>query len=615
MATASGIVGISKSSLWNAWKEVRRHLKRAPRRDVLDYLEYDIDPDVWINRLLRRLKTGEYTPEKPDRYPLAKSKGFNRIITVPAVPDLVLYRTIVDHLFRKARKKQRKHVYFCQSTLSKVVRQAGAEAREAIERYRDKGDYESASRSAFLEWMKFDQYRQLLIFDRLYPFIVLTDITNFFDSVLYGRIEESLYDLPAPSRMVSLLFTLLESLSIRESFTPVQRIGLPVDPCDCSRNLAHMALFPHDERMVDLVGEDSYVRWMDDQNFGVGTRAEGLQVLAAVGESLRRLHLTPNSGKSKILSLREAKIHFHFAANQDLEKIDELPFKTERERRALRKALKPAWKAAIRNEDAGEWQKILKRFYRYAARAQTRMFTRRAKKDLLAFPALVDRIADYMRYVLSVTEYLDFVDTVLADAEQVYPDVNFQLIESLLKIEPAPAEKVRLRQLAQGIYSGTRVFPGSDGCRTLVPLLYLRFGDKRNIKSLAGSVGKRLDALPAPVTRSICAVLASCGPTEFTIVKNAASRLLRNHLSEFVKMVDRIQGFKRVEGRFKARITVNRDSITSAKFIDMRSLLAARLLGLCPHPSVTTWLATKKNTLLKDDLSNFDKALIRRLWP
>ena len=601
--------------MWNAWKEVRRHLKRAPRRDVMDYLEYDIDPDVWINRLLRSLKNGDYAPEKPERYPLAKSKGFSRIITVPGVPDLVLYRTIVDHLFRKAGKKQRKHVYFCQSTLSKVVRQAGNDAREQIERYRDQGDYESVSKGAFLEWMKFEQYRRLLIFKKLHPFIVLTDITNFFDSLLYGRIEESLYDIPAPPKMVSLLFTLLESLSIRENFTPVQRIGLPVDPCDCSRNLAHMALFPHDERMVDLVGEESYVRWMDDQNFGAGSRAEGLRILASVGESLRRLHLTPNSGKSEILSLREAKTHFHFSANQDLATIDTLPFRTERERRVLRKHIQEAWTLAIRNEGKGEWQKILKRFYRYAARGRTRMFTRRAKKDLLMFPALVDRIGDYMRYVLAVSEYLDFVSGVLDETQQVYPDISFQLIESLLKLEPAPPEKIRLRRLAQGIYASSLSFTGRDGCKPLVPLLYLRFGDKRNIRGLAGSVGTRLDSLPVTVTRSICAVLASCGNTEFDIVKSAASRLLRNHLSEFVKMVGRIQGFTRVEGRFKARIVVSRDSITGAKFIDMRSLLAARLLGLCSHPSVTSWLASKRTTLLADDLSDFDKKLIRRLWP
>jgi hypothetical protein len=80
-------------------------------------------------------------------------------------------------------------------------------------------------------------------------------------------------------------------------------------------------------------------------------------------------------------------------------------------------------------------------------------------------------------------------------------------------------------------------------------------------------------------------------------------------------MVGRIQRFTRVEGRFKARIVVSRDSITGTKFIDMRSLLAARLLALCPHPAVASWLATKKTNLLKADISDYDKNLIRRLWP
>ena len=232
------IVGLTKSSLWSAWKAVRQQLKRAPRRDILDYLEYDIDPDVWMCRLLARLRTGEYTPDRPTRYAKAKSKGFDRIISVPAIPDLVFYRTIVDFFFRKARRKQKKHVYFCQATLSKVATSVNQEAKRAIaaERRRHEADYPVTSTNAFLEWLKFDQYRKLLIFEKVFPFIVVTDITNFFDSVLYGRIEESLYDLPAPPRMVSLLFLLLESFSIREAFTPVQRIGLPVDPCDCSRN-------------------------------------------------------------------------------------------------------------------------------------------------------------------------------------------------------------------------------------------------------------------------------------------------------------------------------------------------------------------------------------------
>ena len=50
--------------------------------------------------------------------------------------------------------------------------------------------------------------------------------------------------------------------------------------------------------MVALVGEDNYVRWMDDQNFGVSSTAEGLRVLSEVGKSLASLHLSANAKKT-----------------------------------------------------------------------------------------------------------------------------------------------------------------------------------------------------------------------------------------------------------------------------------------------------------------------------
>jgi hypothetical protein len=128
----AAIAGITKHSLWSAWKEVRQQLKRTPRRDVLDYLEYDIDPDIWIGRLLTQIKTAEYYPERPARFSIAKSKGFDRVLTLPSIPDIVLYRTVVDFLFRRAARKQVKHAYFCQATLSKVVDAAENDAKLAI---------------------------------------------------------------------------------------------------------------------------------------------------------------------------------------------------------------------------------------------------------------------------------------------------------------------------------------------------------------------------------------------------------------------------------------------------------------------------------------------------
>ena len=357
-----------------------------------------------------------------------------------------------------------------------------------------------------------------------------------------------------------------------------------------------------------------HVRWMDDQNIGVNSFSEGLSILSAVDVSQRRLHLTTNVGKSKILSLSKAKCHFHFQANRELDILEVMGFDTERGRRALRKKLSAAWKSALVYEGEGEWQKVLKRFYRIAARGRTRILKSRAISDVIEFPTSVNRISDYLRYILPPCDYIDFVERLLNDTEQVYPHVNHQLVESLLRLEPEQLDAIRIRQLAQNIHSGRLKFQGSNDCRDLVPLLFLRYGDKRNIKGLAGKCGKKLNYLPPTVTRSICSVLASCGPAEFAIVRNAASQMLRNHLSEFVKMIERIQRFDSVPGRFKVRIKISFDSITRAKYMDMRSVLAFRLLGLCPHQAVRKWLADTKNDLIADELSDFDKRLILRLW-
>src|SRR5258708_2009400 len=107
----SGIKGISKTALWNAWKSVRQELKELHHRDIIDYLEYDLDPDVWIRRLLGELVDGRYEPSSPMRYTLAKSKGFSRRMTRPHIPDVVLFRAIVDYLYSKAKRSERKHVY------------------------------------------------------------------------------------------------------------------------------------------------------------------------------------------------------------------------------------------------------------------------------------------------------------------------------------------------------------------------------------------------------------------------------------------------------------------------------------------------------------------------
>jgi hypothetical protein len=603
------IKGITRTALWSGWKAVRQELKKVPHRDVIDFLEYDLDPNVWINRLLRQISEGHYEPTTPMRYTLAKSKGFSRLITRPHIPDVVLYRAIADYLYRKGKRSQAKHAYFLRATLNEATRDAVQDAKEILE---TDPLYRTGSKRSFLQWLKFDQYRKHLIFDRVHRFIVITDITNFFDSVIYDRIKEPLYGLRAPPKMIGLLFFILEKLSPRDAYTQSPRIGLPVDEFDCSRTLAHMVLFPHDERVVARVGEDAYVRWMDDQNMGVASKSEGLRVLGLVGDSLRRLHLTANAGKSKVLSLNEAKEHFHFNANAKLDETERL-IADKRPVRLIRHSFLTTWKSVLKGEGHGEWAKLLKRCYRLAALAKSRRLRSRGVRDVLAYPELVERIADYIRCTGTTADHIAFVNKALTHPEQVYPDVNHALLESLLRAEAGKREARLIRQWAVKLLRGRTSNVGAQACVEVAPLLLLRFGDGRSARLLKTCLDRDLDRQPTSILRACAVVYLSYGNSYFEHVRRVAARVLRNPLGDLVKMVEKIRDYDEMPERFNPRLALRFDAVKGTHYVDMRSILQGRLLALNSKPSIGNWLRNKKRILLRSTLSAYDKRLIKKL--
>jgi len=605
---------VSRTAIWKAWKAVRKELKNSSIRDVVDFLDYDVNPDVWINRLVKSVSEGTYEPDPPRRFKLGKSKGFSRTMTFPAVPDLVLYRTLVDCIFQKAKRRQRRHVYFLRGEVAKVRQKVQKDPVECEDL--SLPHYRAASRQGFLNWLKYDQYRKYLIFKKVHPFFVVTDVSNFFDSVLHSHVAEALHDVRIHARTAGLLFFLLERLSVRREYAGPHGISLPVDEFDCSRTLAHMVLFPHDDEMVKLVGEDNYVRWMDDQNMGVRSRAEGLRVLSEVGRSLSRLHLSPNAQKSKVLSLSEARRHFHLDLNKLLDGADETARRigsTSASKRSLRKKVSGVWKKAKVHEGTGEFSKVLKRLYRLAGLAGARRLRRRATRDILTNPSLAKRICDYMRCTGTVEEYLSFTAALMNNPEQVYPDVNLALVESLLRLEPSPADRAQLRQFAAKLLRRELSIVGKDDCAVVAPLLLLRFGDRRSLPLLKRILDDPDRFVPPGIVRSCALVYASFGVKYFTVMRKSASRLLRNHLSQPVRFIEEIRACRVVPDRYKARLNVAWDSVAGRKFVDMRIVLMAKLLLLSKSKKVSDWVADWKRKTLTEPVSDFDRRLLNRL--
>jgi hypothetical protein len=368
--------------------------------------------------------------------------------------------------------------------------------------------------------------------------------------------------------------------------------------------------------MVKLVGEDCYVRWMDDQNMAVKTKAEGLRVLQEVGRSLARLHLTPNGQKSRVLALEDARRHYHLDLNAGLDKAEEFCKKAARSKTARAlfvKKVRGIWRRAKHHEGVGEFTKIIKRLYRLASLAGLDIFRDRAERDVLDNPALVERIAAYVRCTGSVYEYLDFVEKLMANPEQVYPDVNIALTESLLRIEPDTSSARRLQGLAKSLISRRNDIPGMNECAATATLLALRFGMRGLVSLLKRCFEDKKDRGSREVVRSAAIVYASRHREACREVQLVASTLLRNHLSNVVHLLSEVASFEEVPNRYRSRLRVNFDSVAGTKYLDMRVVLAARLLLLSEHRAVHDWVHEWKRRTALDAVSAYDKRLLRRL--
>ena len=605
------IKGISKTSLWNTWKIIRKELRNASARDVIDFVDYDVDPEKWIKRLLDQISSGRYEPAPPLRFTIGKSNGFSRTMTQPSIPDLVLYRTIVDAIYRKALTREHRHVYFKRERLQQAQSVA---QQQAVQQMSSAAQYGMTSQRSFYNWLKYAQYRKHLLLQATHPYLVVTDITNFFDSVLHSHVEEALRGLPVIPRMLGLLFFLLERLSIRHDYASSHGISLPVDQFDCSRTLAHLTLFSHDDAMVHLVGEDNYVRWMDDQNLGVTSKAAGLRVLSEVGRSLGMLHLSPNTKKSRILKLSEARRHFHLDLNAMLDQAENVAkaAKTHSQRVDLGRQLRRIWLRARAYEGVGEFDKVLRRLYRLAGFARIRFLRRRAHRDILADPPLAERVCDYVRCSGTVPEYLTWAISLMHEPEQIYPDVNVGLVESFLRLEANRLESRTIRFLATTLLLGRSKVSGANECKALAPLLVLRFGDKRSLPLLKRCFDEDKGGVSPPLLRAAAVVYSSYGDKEFAEVRKSASTLLRNHLADVVRLVERIRKYDDVPVRYKARLKPRYDTVARVNYVDMRALLTVRLLKLSKAARVSRWVVNWKSDVLSK-VSTYDRLILAKL--
>jgi hypothetical protein len=352
---------------------------------------------------------------------------------------------------------------------------------------------------------------------------------------------------------------------------------------------------------------------MDDQVIGVNSRGEGLRIVAEVGTSLANLYLTANAKKTRVLSLKEARIHFHLDSNAKLDSLEARIASRAKPRRALARELGHVWRMAFKHQNQGEWEKIQNRAYRLAGLTRARFLRRNATRDIMKSPTLTERIADYMRCTGSAADYLKFVRGILKHKEQIHEDVELLLTESLLRLE---VRGIRARSiLALAINMTKEIGEGKRNFTFATPacLLIVRFGERRSNSHLRRCFKEKTNRNPVELTRAAAIAYASYGRREFSDVRRAASMLLTNPLALMVRMVRRLQRLEQVPDRFKSRLSVRRDSVRGWHYIDTRTFVAGRLLMLNRRKAIRVWLKDWVDQAKNKKISSFDRRLVDRL--
>jgi hypothetical protein len=281
-------------------------------------------------------------------------------------------------------------------------------------------------------------------------------------------------------------------------------------------------------------------------------------------------------------------------------------------RASLRRTVTGIWKKAKLVEGQGEFGKVLKRLYRLGGLAGARFLRPRAVRDVLDDPALSERVADYMRCTSGASDYVNFIERLLTHNEQVYSDVNLILVESLLRVEASGQLATRIRKLGSSLLKREFQIPGAEDCCAIAPLILLRFGDRRSLPLLERTFVDAGRRVPSALIRSAAIVYASYGVDHFRQVRKTASKLLRNNLSETIRFLEEIRRYVEVPNRYKARLRTSFDSVRGERFLDMRILLMARLLGLNPTNNIRNWMERWKSKISEESISEFDRRMIRR---
>ena len=324
--------------------------------------------ETYLARVIgTEVSAGTFTPGRSYPCTVSKPSGGLRDLVFPSLMDSIVGRHTINALEEDITKDDDERA-FC--------------GRSHASTNRAPGDYDSW----FQVWRDYTASIARASELRGYAYVFTTDVAHFFPSIDRVRARLALEKRTrAGSAVSALLFHCLESWLVHYEYE--KGPGLPIEPHDVSRLVAHNYLKPVDEAFSSIPNVE-YARFADDTVILVKDRPDAQRVMQKHHEALAHIGLAPNAAKTQILHTTEYEEQRHVEINRRIEDLhtsfDEEDFASVVSHWYQQQCTAP------------NWSRVTKRLYTEARKQKSHVMREHALKDLSRYPELADHALQYL---------------------------------------------------------------------------------------------------------------------------------------------------------------------------------------------------------------------------
>ena len=234
----------AKRNIVETWRNiVKDQIRSLDIKDLYDYYDFNYNIEERAESIRNEILEGNYKSKSILVYKLEKKFGICRHMVIPQPSDALILQVITDSIVENVLKIQ-----------------PSSKTYYSRERHSLKLPHEISN--SYLDWKSQwkDFQKEIYDFTESKNFIVVTDLTNYFDSIRLKEIRNILASkIKIDEILLDLMFKIIEDISWKPDYLPFSGQGLPTINIEGIRLLAHLLLFEIDEILMNRTN-NSYTR-------------------------------------------------------------------------------------------------------------------------------------------------------------------------------------------------------------------------------------------------------------------------------------------------------------------------------------------------------------------